>query len=663
MLSPGIQTKETQLQYQVVESSTGTAALVGKFRWGPANTIKQVVNENDLVKQFGSPDNYSASSFFCAANFLLDGNDLRVVRLLDKDLAKNASALANRTTYVIQNAGTGYAVGDKVTVVYDSQDLDASGYVTEVSSDGAIRKIFVPSAKIIAQKEKLGLTEYNPLKWSFKVTSQVGGTNAVINTLGIETNQTILVQNEFEFDSLYKSETKEQFQAHDIPVVVAKYAGEVGNDLVVHIINKQKYHTAVNGIVKTFAFPSGKPYFVNVKTAVQFGPENDNQFLYVVQKGDEVVESRVLSIDEQEKDVYGNNINAELHFKNGKSDFIYMLSDNINKFSGTLELSGGKSGNETKKSGPWISAWDMFSDKENIEVDLFIAGTCATESAEVASTVQKHVSALTDARMDSIAIIDPPLELIVNKTVGDATDALIEWRTGRKIGYNDQIVEHNMNINSTYAIILGNAKYQYDKYNGINRWVPLAGDVAGLCVKTDNVSYPWMQPAGFRRGTLKNVIKLAIETREGHRDRMYTEGINPVCGFAQQGFILYGDKTATTIASPFDRVNVRRLFNMLKRNISKMARAVLFEINDDFTRYSFRTETSGYLDTIKDRGGVYNFLVQCDEQNNTSQVIDSNNFVASFWIQPARSINYITLNFVATATGVDFQELIGTAKI
>lgn len=260
-----------------------------------------------------------------------------------------------------------------------------------------------------------------------------------------------------------------------------------------------------------------------------------------------------------------------------------------------------------------MTAWDLFSDKENIEVDLFIAGACATEGVEVASAVQKYVSGLTDSRTDSITLIDPPTELIINKTVGDATDALIEWRTGRKIGHQDQIVESNMNINTTYSVILGNAKYMYDKYNGVNRWIPLSGAVAGLCARTDNIGYPWMSPAGFKRGTLKNVIKLAIETRESHRDRMYVEGINPICGFASSGFILYGDKTATTIASPFDRINVRRLFNMLKRNISKMSRSVLFEINDEFTRYSFRTETNGYLDGIKDRGGIYNFLVQCDE--------------------------------------------------
>lgn len=663
MLSPGINAKETSLQYNVSESSTGTAAIVGKFRWGPANVIQQVVNETDLVQKYGTPDNYSAQSFFCAQNFLLDGNDLRTIRLLDTTKAKNASALANRTTFVIQNPGTGYSVGDKITVVFGQKELTKTGYVTEVSIDGAIQKAFIPSEEIIETKAKLGLTEFDPVKWSVKIESLAGGAGAQITSLGIEEKQTVLIQNEFQFDTLLTSETKDQFTKHNIPVAVAKYAGEVGNDLVIHVINKAKYETAVNGTVKLNAFPSGKQYLVNVKAASAFGPENENQFLFVVQKGDQLVEQKVLQVKETEKDTYGNNISADLYFRNGSSDYVYLISDDLNKFTGSLELSGGDSGNNTTEAKPWMTAWDLFSDKENIEIDLLIAGAVASEGAQVASTVQKYVSALADSRMECLAIVDTPLELIVNKSVSEATDNIVEWRRGRKIGHNDQIVEHNMNINSTYTVIIGNAKYQYDKYNGINRWIPLAGDIAGLCVRTDNVSYPWMSPAGFKRGMLKNVIKLAIETREAHRDRMYTEGVNPVYGFASSGFILYGDKTATTIASPFDRINVRRLFNMLKRNISKMARSVQFEINDEFTRYSFRTEASGYLGTIQDRGGVYNFLVQCDETNNTPQVIDSNNFVASFWIQPARSINFIQLNFIATATGADFQELIGTAKI
>jgi phage tail sheath protein FI len=169
-----------------------------------------------------------------------------------------------------------------------------------------------------------------------------------------------------------------------------------------------------------------------------------------------------------------------------------------------------------------------------------------------------------------------------------------------------------------------------------------------------------MSPAGYRRGQILNCIKLAIEPRQAHRDRMYQAGINPVTGQGTgDGFILFGDKTATTVPTPFDRINVRRLFNMLKNNIGDSSKWQLFELNDNFTRSSFRMETSQYLAGIKALGGVYDFRVVCDTTNNTPAVIDRNEFVASFYIKPARSINYITLNFVATATGADFDELIG----
>ena len=195
----------------------------------------------------------------------------------------------------------------------------------------------------------------------------------------------------------------------------------------------------------------------------------------------------------------------------------------------------------------------------------------------------------------------------------------------------------------------------------MNRWVPLAADIAGLCARTDNVSQTWMSPAGYNRGQILNVIKLAIETRQAQRDRLYQEAINPVTGTGGDGYVLYGDKTATSVPSPFDRINVRRLFNMLKTNIGRSSKYRLFELNNAFTRSSFRTETAQYLQGIKALGGIYEYRVVCDTTNNTPSVIDRNEFVATFYIQPARSINYITLNFVATATGADFDELTGLA--
>ena len=304
-----------------------------------------------------------------------------------------------------------------------------------------------------------------------------------------------------------------------------------------------------------------------------------------------------------------------------------------------------------------MQAWDLFADREAISVQLLIAGSCAGESLEFASTVQKHVSAIGDEREDCLVLISPPRETIVNIPLTRAIDNLVDWRTAA-----GTYIDNNMNISSTYSFIDGNYKYQYDKYNDVNRWVPLAADMAGLCARTDNIAQPWMSPAGYNRGQILNVIKLAIEARKSQRDRLYQEAVNPVTGTGGEGFVLFGDKTATKVPTPFDRVNVRRLFNMLKTNIGNASKYRLFEMNDNFTRSSFRMETSQYLQGIKALGGVYEYRVVCDTTNNTPSVIDRNEFVASFYIKPARSINFITLNFVATATGADFDELIGPAQ-
>ena len=245
--------------------------------------------------------------------------------------------------------------------------------------------------------------------------------------------------------------------------------------------------------------------------------------------------------------------------------------------------------------------------------------------------------------------------MLVNIPLTTAVSNIVSWRTA-----TNAYVDNNMNISSTYAFIDGNYKYQYDKYNDVNRWVPLAGDLAGLCVNTDNVSYTWMSPAGYNRGQLSNVIKLAIEPRQAHRDSMYENGINPVIGQSGSGFILFGDKMSVTVPTPFNRLNVRRLFIMLKNDIGDSSKYQLFELNDAFTRSSFRTTVSSYLDAIKALGGIYDYRVICDTTNNTATVIDADQFVATMYIKPARSINFITLNFIATSTGADFDELSGS---
>jgi phage tail sheath protein FI len=212
---------------------------------------------------------------------------------------------------------------------------------------------------------------------------------------------------------------------------------------------------------------------------------------------------------------------------------------------------------------------------------------------------------------------------------------------------------------TSYAVMDCNWKYQYDKYNDVYRWVPLNGDVAGLCAKTDLERDPWFSPGGLNRGQIRNVIKLAWNPTKTDRDGLYVKGINPIVSFAGEGTVLYGDKTLQSKPSAFDRINVRRLFIVLEKAISRAARFSMFEFNDQFTRAQFVALVEPFLRDVQGRRGITDFRVVCDETNNTGEVIDRNEFVGDIYIKPARSINFIQLNFVAVRTGVAFDEVVG----
>ncbi|ADG60078.1 tail sheath [Acinetobacter phage Acj9] len=653
LLSPGIELKENTTQSTVVQNATGRAAIAGKFQWGPAFQVIQVTNEVELVDIFGLPDNQTSDYFMSAANFLQYGNDLRVVRAVNEDVAKNASPIAGNVKTTITAPGSNYEVGDKVTIKYTSIVVEDAGTVTAVDKDGKILRVFVPSEKIIAYAKSIG--QYPALgdSWTAEITSAASGISGAINVGSIETDSGILLTDPDNSDEVVQSvEFQSKLKAYNMPGVVALYPGETGDQLEIEIVSKASY-TSTEPLQ---IYPNGGTRPSIARAVLGYGPQTDDQYAFIVRRNGEVVETHTVSTKRDDKDMYSNNIFMDDYFARGSSRYIFGTALGFPKgFSGIIRLSGGISANADVTAGDLMQAWDHFADSETLHVNLMIAGACAGETDEIASTVQKHVVSIADERRDCLVLISPPRGTIVNIGLTRAVDNLVDWREG-----TGAYTTANMNINSTYAFIDGNYKYQYDKYNDVNRWVPLAADIAGLCARTDDIAQPWMPPAGYNRGQILNVVKLAIEPRKSHRDRMFQLAINPVIGSTGgSGFILYGDKTATNTPTPFDRVNVRRLFNMIKKNIGESSKYRLWEINDAFTRSSFRMETTQYLQGIQALGGVYGFRVVCDETNNTPAVIDRNEFVATFYIKPARAINFITLNFVATATGADFDEIIG----
>ena len=289
-------------------------------------------------------------------------------------------------------------------------------------------------------------------------------------------------------------------------------------------------------------------------------------------------------------------------------------------------------------SGDLQTGYDLFANKELVDVSLLLTGGHAVAVA------QHVIDNVALDRLDCVVFLSPPLAAVQNNA-GDEADDIVTYRNS------------TLDRSTSYAVLDSGWKVQYDKYNDVYVNIPLNADTAGLCARTDNTNDPWWSPAGFNRGGIKNCVKLLYSPNQTDRDTLYKNGINPVVSFPGQGVVLYGDKTLLAKPSAFDRINVRRLFIVLEKAIATAAKFQLFEFNDVFTRSQFKSLVEPFLRDVRGRRGIYDFRVVCDETNNTGEVIDRNEFVADIYIKPAKSINFIYLNFIATRTSVSFEEV------
>jgi phage tail sheath protein FI len=289
------------------------------------------------------------------------------------------------------------------------------------------------------------------------------------------------------------------------------------------------------------------------------------------------------------------------------------------------------------------NAYDKFKNAEEIDISLVLQGKArgGTHGHQLGNYLIDNIA---EPRKDCVVLISPAKADVINN-FGDESANTVDFR--------------NALTSSSYGVMDGGYKYQYDRYNDVYRYVPYNGDVAGLMVRTDDTRDPWFSPAGFNRGILKNVIKNSYNPDKADRDILYKNGINPIVTFPGQGTILFGDKTLLAKPSAFDRINVRRLFIVLEKAIARAAKYTLFEFNDEFTRSQFRNMVEPFLRDVQGRRGIFDFQVVCDDTNNTGEVIDRNEFIGDIYIKPARSINFIQLNFIAVRTNVEFSEVVG----
>lgn len=360
-----------------------------------------------------------------------------------------------------------------------------------------------------------------------------------------------------------------------------------------------------------------------------------------------------------------SNDGASIYYKNiinDRSKYIWWANDRTTAESRTaalirtstatkplnMRLQGGTDGgNESIVPLATIMAgYDKFrSEEEMPDISLILQGKARGESVSQYTQLANYlIDNITEARKDCVAFVSPHRGAVVDNRYSEL-ESILAWRAVLR--------------STSYAVADSGYKYMYDKYNDVFRWIPLNGDIAGLCARTDATNDAWWSPAGFNRGKLKNAIRVAFNPNLSERDSLYKDGVNPVVSMKGEGILLYGDKTLLAKPDAFDRINVRRLFIVLKKAISRASKYFLFEFNDDFTRTQFRSIVNPYLRDIQGRRGIYAFEVRCDENNNTAEVIDRNEFVGDIYIKPARSINFIRLNFIAVRTGVNFSEIIG----
>ena len=416
----------------------------------------------------------------------------------------------------------------------------------------------------------------------------------------------------------------------------AKYQGALGNSIKIMMATSATYASA-NAILQSVvsSVPAvGDAHIIVIDTTGVFSGGATNAIL-------EVYEDVSLTSTAKKPDGT-NNYFAEV--VNIKSKYLKVTNANTAPLTAAIDspcINGTNGSDENAVViGTLQTAYDTFANPEEIDVSLMMQGPArGTNDVQLAN----YLATIVEARKDAMLFVSPARSDVV-----DATN-----KVANVTGFSNALTP------SSYMVVDSGYKYRYDRYNDTYVWTPLNGDIAGLCARTDNQRDPWYSPAGYNRGSIKNVIKLAYNPVKADRDALYKAAVNPVITQPGQGTILFGDKTHFLKPSAFDRINVRRLFIVLEKAITRASNSTLFEFNDEFTRAQFRNIIEPFLRDVQGRRGIYDFRVVCDESNNTGEVIDRNEFIGDIYIKPARAINFIQLNFVAVRTGVEFEEIVG----
>lgn len=662
-VSPGVNVSEIDLTTVIPAVSTTEGAIAGLFAWGPALEKILVESGDELAQRFGKPSNLNAETFFTADSFLAYGNKLFTVRGIPSDcysaFANTGSATANSTNTIKNQDDYDSRTTFDANVVYFAKypgELGSSLKISVCDSANAYsQNLFTAAAVNVSAITANVVIGSNNIVWQTGNTADATAFADVVNLgdiirLGNSSSgyNELRVSNVVVFGSNVTTNFS-NFVTINLPTSVNSTAN-------VTVTRNWEYSSVVDKAPGTSLYVAPRGGVGDELHVVVI--DEDGKFTGVRNNILEVFQSVSRATDAVTEDgstnYYKNVINQQsryIWFANHRTGAAANVAQSVvastNAKPMTLSMVGGADGASTEANvamNVLMTAYDQFKNAEEVDVSLILQGKArgGTHGEQLANYLVDNIA---EIRKDCLVLASPDrADVVVN--VGEITADVVAFRNALR--------------NSSYLVIDSGYKYMYDKYADIYRYVPLNGDTAGLIVRTDTVRDPWWSPAGFNRGMIKNVIKLSYNPSKADRDILYKSDVNPVVTFPGQGTLLYGDKTALGKPSAFDRINVRRLFIVLEKAIATAAKFTLFEFNDDFTRASFKNMVEPFLRDVQGRRGIYDFRVVCDETNNTPEVIDRNEFVGDIYIKPAKSINFIQLNFVAVRSGVEFQEIVGS---
>ena len=660
-LSPGVLVKEVDLTNVVPSVATSIGAVAGAFQKGPVGEITAISSEQELLKVFGKPNGSNFETWFTAANFLQYGNALRVVRAesaILNAMSGGSGLLIKDTTDYLNN----YSAGQGSSGEWGARTAGTHGNslgVSICSNATAYEQNFAGNAGT------LGVTTGTPAIGATTVGIDNGGGSAGDGGAAFNVGDIVHFQ---EADGQEYEVTAISTDNLTIKQLDNPNGGGLKTALAAatNVRRRWRFYDLFDAAPGTSTYATGKGLIGDEMHVVVFDRTGDISGFRADTNGERtnsVLETFpfVSQAASAKTAQGGTNYYPDVIY--GQSEFIYWLDhDSSLSNAGTDPVAGttfastaGKGGIKDDNLaggtddyavtvGELKLAYDNFADAETVDVNLIMAGT-APASAD-GTTHATNLIDIAEARKDVVAFISPRRADVVNVSSSITQAANVK-------AFFDGLAS------SSYAVFDSGYKYMYDKFNDVYRFVPLNGDIAGLCANVDTVADPFFSPGGFNRGQIRGAVKLAFNPTKAQRDTLYPARINPVVTFPGQGTVLFGDKTALSKPSAFDRINVRRLFILLEKAIATAAKFQLFEFNDEFTQAQFRNLVEPFLRDIQGRRGITDFSVVCDGTNNTGEVIDRNEFVADIFIKPARSINFIQLNFIAVRTGVAFSEIGG----